>query len=327
MCIIAVTMIKVDKLFEFACSVPEPGYRWITGEMSELSPRRAPPGMDRFLVINAGPREGGYVRRYNPLVAEPALFLRFGELEPTEEAILSFANQFGWLRGTDQARLGTRASSQRIGVSGDGLDLWRLHIHWMREVQDLWKLIRSRNTAELGRRIQWDSDLVRYRSESRHLNLADRHSRSASVFLDLWRQNEIVRPARRALQILINEQISACVQGRLIWGDDRQELEFHVVPDSLLGALWLQMARAVANVKQYRDCPICGRTIEISRDKVEGERTGKREDVQFCSNACRSKNLRTRQAEARRLARRGRSVAQIAEKLGTQTATVRKWIE
>ena len=60
---------------------------------------------------------------------------------------------------------------------------------------------------------------------------------------------------------------------------------------------------------------------------VRGRPGRGRTDKQFCSNACRTKAYRKRQAEAVRLHGEGRSLEEIARDLDSDPGTVRGWIE
>jgi hypothetical protein len=91
-----------------------------------------------------------------------------------------------------------------------------------------------------------------------------------------------------------------------------------IVPQSLVSALWIQLAKAIEGDRKYRECDVCGTWFEVSGDR--------RADARFCSNACRFKAYRQRQDEARRLSAEGRSPKQIAKQLGSDVKTVNGWI-
>jgi hypothetical protein len=91
-------------------------------------------------------------------------------------------------------------------------------------------------------------------------------------------------------------------------------------PRSLIGAAWLQLARAVAGEKDYRTCVVCGRWFEVSP-------AVNRIDRSTCSNACRQRQYRQRKERARELARKGKSVRLIAAELDTDMKTVRGWVK
>ena len=107
-----------------------------------------------------------------------------------------------------------------------------------------------------------------------------------------WQSSTEVNALRR----LITKTLKGRVSPRLLW-DARSRLGLYVVPENLLGAMWLQLARAVNWQKKYERCegPGCGKVIEISLDE-----SGNRADCQYCSGACRQKAYRQRKREGAR---------------------------
>jgi RNA polymerase-binding transcription factor DksA len=117
----------------------------------------------------------------------------------------------------------------------------------------------------------------------------------------------------------VNFMLSTTIAPRLTPSEDGG-LTFRFEPRSLLGAMWLQAAQSATEVT-FRQCASCGKPIAIART------TGARADAKFCSDACKSRSYRTRQAQAIKLAERGWTPGRIAKELHTTTATVRGWIK
>lgn len=109
--------------------------------------------------------------------------------------------------------------------------------------------------------------------------------------LDLWRAPG---DDQKILQTLVNESLRGHVSPRLLREEDGR-LTLSYVPDTLLAALWLQLARAIDGDRRYRPCPVCGRFIELSLEK-----TGKRADTRYCSSACRQRHWRRQRTRKRR---------------------------
>jgi hypothetical protein len=131
---------------------------------------------------------------------------------------------------------------------------------------------------------------------------------------------DLVRPALHYVQSTINRQLEGRASPRLLWDAKRERLGLYIVPDSLIGALWLQFARAVERDSQFRQCAECGIWFELAPGMA-------RSDKVYCSTACRTKAYRKRQAEAARLHGEGRSLEDIARELESDPDTVRGWIE
>ena len=89
---------KINEFIAFDWLVPQEGYQW--AEADEMyTPPRGPYGWapaKRWLV-RCPAAQNSEPRRYNPLEDERALFRTFVDTPTTEEAILEFATQYGWL--------------------------------------------------------------------------------------------------------------------------------------------------------------------------------------------------------------------------------------
>lgn len=66
---------------------------------------------------------------------------------------------------------------------------------------------------------------------------------------------------------------------RLLWED--QKLGFFIAPVSLIGALWLQLADALARKPKFGRCLQCQKWFEFTR--------GKRRDSKFCTTGCKNR--------------------------------------
>jgi len=94
------------------------------------------------------------------------------------------------------------------------------------------------------------------------------------------------------LRCQINHRLSRHSAARAVRADPAAApgqipLGVRIVPADLLGALWLQLARAIEGDKQYRKCEYrdCGKWFEISKG---GDTAGKRADAQYCEPRCRA---------------------------------------
>jgi hypothetical protein len=129
--------------------------------------------------------------------------------------------------------------------------------------------------------------------------------------------------ALSAIQRITDRRLREHVETRLLFRNNLSRLNVSLMPQSLLGALWLQFAAAIDALKTFTKCQQCSAPFELSRDP----RTGKRRDAQFCSARCRVGHYRARVERARRLKSTGMSVQKIARELDTQAGTVRGWVK
>jgi hypothetical protein len=290
-------------------------------------------------------------RKYRPFSKEnAALFLRFAELEPTQPAILKFANEYGLLGGplthsVEDKRLSVVKAFLPNGepailrgelfdgelVSQQSQELFarfRLrHFGWVDHIIAMAGLQRSLRKLADGESL-WD--------ESRHtlsLGMSRRLPTVVSPKTGLPAGPKKLSPVNRERMKLAERPMIAGAISQML--DDLVITRFEYVmrsesyrlafePNSLIGSLWLQAAMALSHRKDYRRCLRngCSRLLEISRDT----RSGKRSHALFCSNACRSRDSRERKRRARELASQQIADVDIARSVRSDVETVRSWV-
>jgi hypothetical protein len=120
------------------------------------------------------------------------------------------------------------------------------------------------------------------------------------------------------LRWLFNRQLQYVQARNTDWtGQPR----FSIGPLTLLAAMWLQFSEALTGEKRYISCKCCGRFLEISTAD-----SGYRSHRAFCNDVCKTRDYRRRKRTALTLAKRGSTLAAIAERTTTDRATVRKWL-
>lgn len=314
-----------DELMQFQWDVYTEGYQWIK-VIDENHPKKA---SISFLTTGL-PLGGGKIRikRYNPLQMYTALYRHFSELDLSQNAILDFANTYGTLGGDAEEMITIPSQDiQNQLVVGDGepFHKWKKHIRLMRQTLTLWDAIQIGDTETLSKHIRWSGpDGVSYQTHP-ELKIQEGHgkewiaSHTNPDLLERFKPYDLVEPAQYYIQRKINQQMKGHISQRLLWNHERDKLSLYSVPDSLIAALWLQFAQSISGNKIYRSCHQCGIWYEINPDIA---RTNKR----YCSNACRSKGYRNRQATAKKLYDEGITIEEIALQLDIESATVRRWI-
>jgi hypothetical protein len=136
--------------------------------------------------------------------------------------------------------------------------------------------------------------------------------------LRLFDVGDLTRPALFCVGELVNMHLR---RHRVAMGLaqmlDRPQLR--VIPNSLIGAMWWQFAMAVDGNRSYRQCGACRKWYEIAGQAG-------RTDKLFCSESCKARAHRKKQAEARRLRQEGMTAKAIAKQLGAEIKTVKGWI-
>jgi hypothetical protein len=312
--------------------VPEIGYRWVgTHPIPPVDKRRHP-----FLTLGRIPGDRPVrARRYHPLKEHTGLFRVFAEMEPAREAIRAFAERFGSLGGnlTTSIVLYDQPAGTGYAVgSGEALQDWAREIMELRWADRLLEAARRGDEEGLRQVIVWEEDgsgvkfithpdlepaeWMRLKTPGRVWWIA----REGDGILEKLRPGDLVQPALHHVQQVANKQLRGRVSPRLLWDEERGRLNLYLVPEGLVGALWLQFAGAVERDTDFRRCSECGLWFELAPGTA-------RSDKLFCSNGCRTKAYRRRRTEAVRLHGEGRQINDIARALESDPETVRGWIE
>jgi hypothetical protein len=283
------------------------------------------------VITDGAPMGLGDAVGYTPLWLPPdqalevgkPLFAAFGATRPNEEGIVAFANTWGLL-GERVWALPPESSEgiQRPRVVAEDLRAWKSHIKAMRSAVDLWRALESEDSERLAECLRWQ---VNGGPDGRGVWVYG-GARGFKVISPpegmTFTADDPAPPAGFHVQRWINEELRGRVSPRLLWNPEQQRRVIRIVPNNLLGAMWLQFARAIAGEVHYRPCKVCGRWLTISSDEY-----GYRTNRAFCSAACRQKDQRGKVKEARRLRSEGKSARQIAKHFNTTTDTIRNWLK
>ena len=238
--------------------------------------------------------DSGAPRLYRPMQREhAALFQTFAALDfQDKEAILGFASVYGLLDSDLQEQGPLSYEFGHHYAVGESHLTWAHEICLMREAMRLTRSRSEEEEAEIDLRYkQYQLDPERRRTED-----------------------------RKRLEWLFNFHLQH-VQARTTFEKVlRPKLSF--APLTLLAAMWLQLALALADGKQFLACKFCGRLFEVSTSP-----TGFRTHREFCTGSCKTKDYRRRKREALRLAGEKKPVHEIAKQTNTKTATIRKWLK
>jgi hypothetical protein len=322
-----------DLPLQFPWQVAEGGYGWVDSDPAFKPYQQHQPYLTDGRPVGTG---GWRVMRYLPLAAFPGLFRVFADTAPGRDGIKAFADRFGPLGGDVAKQIPLYDQPNAKGVplgTGEPLAAWSEEIVMMRFAIDIWEAARDGDVGRLEQVISWTEDGSRVQVLS-HPDLptgplpeATRVERAliASTqlgdgVLDRFVPGDLVKPALHYVQSTINQKLEGRASPRLLWDANRECLGLYIVPDGLVGALWLQFARAVERDSRFRQCAECALWFELAPGAA-------RSDKLYCSTPCRLKAYRKRQAEAARLHGEGRSLADIARELDSDPDTVRGWIE
>ena len=246
-----------------------PDYHWDGDELTFELPESAEAGWE-------------YGRDYAPLRENTALFIEFSETPPTRAGILAFARRYGGLHHYVASE--TCPKCQHRFVFRSTKKEWVAAIGGMRDAIALWHAIEGGPAPSVKEVRITAFDGTGYSLNTAYYRLGDRgHQRYFSAGET---RAELVSEFRRSLWVFTNDQLrkyATSAQLRLTNNCDYQ-LSFR--PQSLLGAMWLQFAQAVARNYQIRICRGCGKPFQV------GAGTNRRADATTCRDSCRQKAYR-----------------------------------
>ena len=300
-------------LFDLSWPVPKNGFEWAASDGEPvLRPRSA--SLRKF-GLDEGCRQLP-VRSQHPLRQHTALFTRFASVEPVRSEILEFANEYGSLTRSGNSPLGLPDRDDPDTLvplaGGESFALWVREIGAMSRAVELWRLTTADDHAELARRILWSEDnhknpVVAYvanpdaRPPSKPYQLDQRgieviaSATERPEWMEHFQPGDLIAPAFHYLSVIANGRLQGgldndvekgTVMPRLEWDRAKRATYVQFVPDSLLGALWLQFASATSGGKstgsasaanvcsRFRPTPI-GRAGSIARMRVKPVRTGR----------------------------------------------------
>jgi hypothetical protein len=294
-------------LVVFQEEVPKGGIVWRgTGEEARLVPKESEP---EIIAIY-------------PAKKSPTLFREFALLfdDYTPEAILGFANRYGWLG------LGEKIETpDGKEIPAEKLESWRHHIARLWSFIRAWDLASGRNLRAMKEHLE----IVGGGKAERAQVTPDGGEVLGNLELpgpDAPDHASLLRARRHLKEIVVTavtDELYKRVECRPIYYAGR--VEFRIQPKDLLGCMWLQFGLSLENDTQARPCEVCGKSY------IANARRGARKSRRYCSGTCKGAAYRNRQKEARRLHAAGESPDQIAELLSHDTRkvseeTVRKWI-
>ena len=332
----------------FYSFVPHDGFHWVDAAADDVFFKPAS-NESRWLstLSPIGVRANGHVTE--PLKETPALFREFASLDLTEVGVRAFADQYGslgiatairsrWSEG-DPVRISADGSDDATFALGEPLSLWAKEVTAMKRAIEMWDAAVSQDTGLLREHIRWsdgpgDSRIAEYASHRPGHEMRPEwgdddggfemrtivDTRLANLSLRSFvSSDDLVRPARLYAQDSINERISAYCAPMLTYGADTDEQQVLLVPQHLLGAMWLQFANSMGGNRQYRRCLACDKWFEI------GPGSGRKSRL-YCEDACKTRAHRGRQERARVMRDAGESVEQIAASLPAAVESVRRWL-
>lgn len=266
------------------------------------------------------------------------MFREFAAIPLTPEGVVAFANRRGPLTLDRRFRIASpEPPHDELGVWAEPLVEWLFEVAHLRQVVRIWDLCQGGQVSELQKFIRWREDEDGH-PRVEHVMPADARynpglwgnrrvgvvgviaSRTVNErLLTVMPEGDVILPARIYIQKTLDLCLSSLTATGMELDLSTAAMSVQVTPRNLLGAMWLQFARAVEGGKDFRQCSNCGNWIEVPPTAAHAARL-------FCSNSCKTKNYRDRKERVRRLAREGKTIDAIASEVGADRESVAKWV-
>jgi hypothetical protein len=223
-----------------------------------------------------------------PLELDPVLYLNLADIALTPARVIEFANKYGPLAH----------NLNRFGQWRDFAEKLKREIQW-------WDMFCASRGRSLKSRIERACNEAGYGGPDvvAQALLADRDKSEAERL-------------RSIVAYRINQHVQS---SRVCMHEVDGEWRIGIEPSCLADAIWLQMAASVGQAGDVRQCEACGVYFKLSVGV-------NRADRKTCSNACRNRALRRRQAQARELRIAGKTLREIAKEVGSDVPTVKNWV-
>lgn len=274
---------------------------------------------------------------FEPLNNSAALFQTFAELGNSDrDAMLGFANKYGWLgfharRPNETLAYGYTSHEADTGPRGvlrESYSSWNLAVAWMKWAVRVKDAIKSGNLSELRPHFVNGCFISHLGKDFDSVGPADGpqfYSAWGDLAIEPGGQGDFV-PAARFLERWVNVHLVQYSAAGLAYDPAKRAFRIHIVPTNLIGAMWFQLARSVAENRDYRQCLQCGGWYEVSSSA--DARTARRE---YCDTNCKVRAFRRRRERVLILAAEGKTLRQVmkalqAEGLTMNQAKVREWM-
>jgi hypothetical protein len=223
---------------------------------------------------------------YNPL-AELSLWKDFCTLEPEKDWIIEeFANDYGWLNGYFMVIDRKNTDHGKIPViKAEPFEYWVKEIQNAQFVEFMAEAIASGDEGTLQEIIEWRRNgngflMIRRNpacletirsvcgdygtcSVNSELNQKSELIHNPDT-VSLFQEGEVLGPARLFLGRIIGQQLDEHeVKPRLLFDNEKKQLNGYLIPKTLIGAIWLSCYLETIGESVLKRCQFCGKLDSI----------------------------------------------------------------
>ena len=176
------------------------------------------------------------------------------------------------------------------GVYGESFSFWKREIEHIKQTIQFWEWYKGENVAALRKVVYWTDDWkavkytwgdkdtlsnytkakdyikdyeakdIKFQSSSNDIASNEISPKIFSTFM----HGDLLLPAQYLVQSRINNKLNKHItKTKLLW-NNKNKLVLYLMPETLLGAIWFQFARAAAGEREYRRCSICDQLADVT---------------------------------------------------------------
>jgi hypothetical protein len=233
------------------------------------------------------------------------LYRDFADLAETKEATLQFANKYGSLEVVEPPPVNQVMYGRWWGD-------WLLTIQWMK------KMVALADAVQAG-------DLAAIRDALGPLK-ADFDS---GHLLALGEIPEAIRDPYRLAPDDVAKVASTVIYQPAVfslnwvpeatWNPRTKSVDARLKFHSIRGFMYVQLCISMIQRRQFQQCKVCGKWFQLAPGVGRADKT-------TCSPSCRFISYRRRKQQAVELYAKGKSIKEIAKKLGSEVNKVKQWV-
>jgi hypothetical protein len=268
-----------------------------------------PKGRKKGFVWEVGGDEARLLRipgvAFENYYPHPGLYRDFAGLPETKEAALQFANKYGSLEFVELPPVNEVLFGRHWGD-------WLLTIRWMK------KMVVLADAVQAG-------DLAAIRDALGPLEAAF----ETGELTILGGIDEAIRDPYRLAPDDVAKVASAVLYQpavlslnwvpEAIWNPKTKSVDARLKFHGIRGFMYAQLCISMIERRHFQQCKVCGKWFQLAPGVGRADKT-------TCSASCRFISYRRRKKLAVELHGKGKSIKEIAKKIGSDSATVKQWV-
>jgi hypothetical protein len=241
------------------------------------------------------------------------LYRDFAGLLITPEAVLRFANQYGYLK-----LVGRPAVDE---ISEDEISYGRFNEDWVKPIREMKEMVALADAVASG-------DLAAIRAALGPRSILDREAMGCEQFDRELNQgktpdpkhlppNEVVTVAARRLYYPLPDCVDWYPEAT--WNAKTKSVHVRLKYWGLREFMYGQLCLSLIEGRQFQQCTACGKWFQLAPSVNRADRT-------TCSSSCRFIAYRRRRRRAVELHGKGWSIKKIAKEIGSDISKVKQWV-